>query len=191
MQSHQELGINPLSCRDCGELFTQERSRVRHERDAHQIQQSNRPSAARSIFGGSQMSGSDSDSSIGDIAQPVSTPATPPSQVTAIVPSLQTSVSSMSPSSPPAPLLLTSPPSSLSQTSPPSQSSPPSTAPLSSGSGSSSGDGNRVYTCEMCLYTFSSRRYYLPHLNNCRYVDIGNVHLKLFTTPYHLQVQIC
>ena len=65
LQSHADLGIDPLNCRVCGRHFNQEASRVRHEQDSHQIRsQSRRSSVVRNILGG--RGGSDSDSSIGD-----------------------------------------------------------------------------------------------------------------------------
>ena len=168
MQSHADLGIDPMDCRVCGRHFTQEGSRARHELDAHQIRSCR--SVARNILGVGGNTGSDSDSSIGDSTPLAFVLPSPPQQTLSPIPPSPLSLSPISsvPLSPMSPLPLsptTSPPPPPGSP-PPSGSPPPQSSCSSASSASSSGD--RTYTCNVCFCTFTSNRYYRHHLRHCR-----------------------
>ena len=156
LQSHADLGIDPLNCRVCGRHFNQEASRVRHEQDSHQIRsQSRRSSVVRNILGG--RGGSDSDSSIGDSSPLATALPSPQQQTLSPVPASPVSLSPIS-SAPLSPVTPQSPPPPLSR----------SPSPVSSASSASASSGDGSYTCNVCLCTFPSNRYYQLHLMQCR-----------------------
>lgn len=173
LQSHADLGIDPLDCRDCGRRFSSESVRARHELDVHQIrsQPRSRPRVARNILGGRGNAGSDSDSSMSDSTIPLaSVLPSPPQHTLSPVPPSPPSLSPISsvPLSPISPLPqspTSSPPQSPMSPLSPQSSSPPSSQPPGS---LPSGLGGGIYTCNVCLCTFTSYRYYRRHQRECR-----------------------
>ena len=161
--THSELGINPLACRDpgCGgRLFSTVRSRARHERDAHRI---GIQPTRRNILTNRVTSDSDSDSR--DSRQVSPAPTTPPAPQ--LLPTPPANLNPLSPVTSQASSPTVTPPL-MSQASL-SRATPPLTMSTSSPGSSSDGSGDgRVYTCDLCLNTFISLRYYQRHCNNCR-----------------------